>query len=988
MIADVFANVAKGSTLRLKTVMEDLAARTDHLEDTSAHRHPTAVFVDAAPADEKATLDECINFVGRTMQSQARHVSVAEYQSVQYVSSAEYLGLMARCAAGVPDEKRVTRYWAGISRFNPKTSLMLIVAGVLILIIACVIGFIDALLVAAVQDVAVQSVQQETSLFVASATALTANTGLDAAAAMLPGMKAVNAIAAATVRQMTPQPGVARPAGATVVAALAKGAQHADASALRNTRTAVHMMLSVAADAVDNGHLAATEQRTALRDWVAHAPNQRAFAVLDTQNGTVLAASPNAGCGATGYCSALWSGDLAQAAIALGSAAGLHVAPGANLTTWMACTRDPSGALLTCVAQAPPPHAAVAFPHGAAAGHELLMCDTAAFDAGVWRSVATGSSLSVPMISALPLGVATAVERSIGLRVQLPFVGGEFAAWCRHGSPHTKMQTSLARGMATLPTAELVDPSSNPPIPRSFTGDPRDNPQYWLSIVTDGAVLRATSLTGSPVFAAAASVRALDRGVVAEVPSGSEHLADTRRHFAKSIEQMHLSLPDFRAVYLVTDANGTLEVTPPLPATARGLQRQLERAFLLRAHVSEDVDGVFVSARFVAELNAVVGATFSKTRSTSAVRNAVLFAIAAGVGLSMLMFVLLRVLGLVVLDSIEVDYDTYKAQVEQEKTQFSDLVRDTMPGVVAERFYTGETLISDYHPQLTFFFSDVVSFTERSKSMNNVDLVRFLGYTFMLLDAVAEFYDIHKVKSIGDAFFAVSGLDDAGKRRAGGKDAATLATDDPKQHQTFRMMCFGVVSQMLLSPNFSHYPERTQCFADVAGGHREQRIRLAPCRMGMHVGPAYAGVFDAGRAPQFDCIGAAVGVCSLLEAAAAPGTIRISEPLYRQLMQVDANKDFVCSPPQRTLAKNQGRITSYSVVASFLAVPQQLLELLRIDRALRTRTFTTGGFRLSEVVKKHDFGKQEISEFNDESDDTAESGDDDDDDAMSAVGSD
>jgi class 3 adenylate cyclase len=552
--------------------------------------------------------------------------------------------------------------------------------------------------------------------------------------------------------------------------------------------------------------------------------------------------------------------------------------------------------------------------------------------------------------------------------------------------------TQRVRTMLVSTTLDLVPSHAALTYASSVVGgvqDPVDSPQFEMSrssATANSAV--ALDSDGRVVIAAWTHVGAIDVGLVQQSRPTHDAIDESEGFIQLMLARVAGSsgggVENMRVLFYGDSSTGDLELVSgsTLESRAQSLVEHTARtAFYRTRRVEQSTKSFFVVSQYLPHRNLVVVCVHD-VRSTYADTWAALgISIAVALGLCAVAVAALLAVASSVLTHAESDSGDIRVQVDAEKVQFSALIRDAMPPTVLTRFRAGELLISDYYPQLTFFFSDIVSFTERTKFMSNQDLVRFLGYTFMLLDHVAEYYEIHKVKSIGDAFFAVSGLEDKQQTPAGGAGRVTASAlsgvhvdhdADPHQHQTYRMVAFAAVSQMLLTPLYHHVPERTHCFEEAAGGVEQPLFKPAPCRIGIHVGPAFAGVFDGGRAPQFDCIGGSVGVCALLESAATPGTIRISEAARRVLALVDVNRDFVCSAPQRTLAKNQGRIETYTIVASFLGVPQAVLEALHIERSVKRRTFGEGGFLLDEVDrtgKLKDIGDEAESHIISESED-------------------
>ena len=372
-------------------------------------------------------------------------------------------------------------------------------------------------------------------------------------------------------------------------------------------------------------------------------------------------------------------------------------------------------------------------------------------------------------------------------------------------------------------------------------------------------------------------------------------------------------------------------------------------------------------------LDIVMVASQDKNRESRRVAEYVGFEILVAVALVLIALAAIRFLTRTVLDHIEKDYTEYKLQVDQEKEKFAELVKDVMPSYIAHRIIKGEKLIIDHHPQLTFLFSDIVGFTEKSRKLGTTDMVRMLGYMFMLEDGIAEYYNIHKIKTIGDAYFCVAGLEDVRKRANKGQagpevtkggegkhdlssvnssvhqqelfehKVPVLEAGRPEDNQVYRMVAFATTFQLLLGREYTHFPERTACFAELTGSSEDKSFNIVSIRMGIHTGPAIAGVVDVGRAPQFDCFGPSVNLASRMESTAMVDRLQLSSPTYEFLRGVDVNSIYEFDEPKKTLVKGYGTITTYHVRSTTLAVPDELTDKLHIDRATRRQFFTEGG---------------------------------------------
>ena len=95
-------------------------------------------------------------------------------------------------------------------------------------------------------------------------------------------------------------------------------------------------------------------------------------------------------------------------------------------------------------------------------------------------------------------------------------------------------------------------------------------------------------------------------------------------------------------------------------------------------------------------------------------------------------------------------------RVEREKSD--RLLLNILPPAIAARLKTGERTIADCLSDCTVLFTDLVGFTELSASLGPERLVGLLNEVFSAFDRIAFAHGLEKIKTIGDAYMAVSGL--------------------------------------------------------------------------------------------------------------------------------------------------------------------------------------------------------------------------------------
>ncbi|MBB6303687.1 class 3 adenylate cyclase [Rhizobium leucaenae] len=184
----------------------------------------------------------------------------------------------------------------------------------------------------------------------------------------------------------------------------------------------------------------------------------------------------------------------------------------------------------------------------------------------------------------------------------------------------------------------------------------------------------------------------------------------------------------------------------------------------------------------------------------------------------------------------------YLAQIEFEKERANTLLHAVLPKQVVKRLADGEEVIADRIDMVTIIFADIVNFTEFAARTPAAALVRRLGDLFSRFDALADQYGIEKIKTIGDAYMAASGLPDSREDHA----------------------VAGVAFAKAL-------------LAEMSGGIADGPVLTL--RIGIHSGPVIAGLIGRKRFV-YDVWGHTVNVASRMESCGVPGQIQISQTTF------------------------------------------------------------------------------------------------------------
>ena len=168
------------------------------------------------------------------------------------------------------------------------------------------------------------------------------------------------------------------------------------------------------------------------------------------------------------------------------------------------------------------------------------------------------------------------------------------------------------------------------------------------------------------------------------------------------------------------------------------------------------------------------------------------------------------------------------------------LLTNILPVRIAERLKAApEDRIADKHEHVTVLFVDLVGFTPVANAFSPEDVVGYLDRLFRAFDTLIDKHGAEKIKTIGDAYMIVGGLE--GDPQKGAVEIGRLAME---------------------------------MVETIAGLPAIGRHRLT-IRAGIHCGPAIAGVIGDRRFT-YDVWGDAVNIASRMESQGIPGRVQVS----------------------------------------------------------------------------------------------------------------
>jgi class 3 adenylate cyclase len=174
------------------------------------------------------------------------------------------------------------------------------------------------------------------------------------------------------------------------------------------------------------------------------------------------------------------------------------------------------------------------------------------------------------------------------------------------------------------------------------------------------------------------------------------------------------------------------------------------------------------------------------------------------------------------------------------------LLLNILPEPVAERLRRGERPIADRFDDVSLLFADIVGFTNLSGGMGADELVAMLNEVFSVFDKLVDDAELEKVKTIGDAYMVVGGM----------------------------------------QPGIPDHLERLARMALRLGGGLDEiataRDLGIEFRIGIHCGPVVAGVIGT-RKFIYDVWGDTVNVASRMESTGIPGRIQVTAAVEERL---------------------------------------------------------------------------------------------------------
>lgn len=210
--------------------------------------------------------------------------------------------------------------------------------------------------------------------------------------------------------------------------------------------------------------------------------------------------------------------------------------------------------------------------------------------------------------------------------------------------------------------------------------------------------------------------------------------------------------------------------------------------------------------------------------------------------------------------------------ISEEKQISENLLLNILPDEVADELKRQGKAEARQYDNVTVLFTDFVNFTSVGERLSPKELVEELHYCFKAFDEIIDKYDIEKIKTIGDAYLAVSGLP---------------------------------------VPNANHANDIINAALEIQAFTKARKAvlkeRSFDIRIGIHSGSLVAGIVGVKKFA-YDIWGDTVNIAARMEQSGVPGKINISEHTHELI------KDkFVCTYRGEIAAKHKGMLKMYFV---------------------------------------------------------------------------
>ena len=212
--------------------------------------------------------------------------------------------------------------------------------------------------------------------------------------------------------------------------------------------------------------------------------------------------------------------------------------------------------------------------------------------------------------------------------------------------------------------------------------------------------------------------------------------------------------------------------------------------------------------------------------------------------------------------------------ITKEKQVSEGLLLNILPEEVAKELKAEGNVQAKMFDNVTVMFTDFINFTSAGERFTPHELVAELHACFRAFDEILAHYNIEKIKTVGDAYLAVSGLP---------------------------------------QPCATHASEMIKAALQIADFMKSRKLEIGDrtfdVRIGLHSGPVVAGIVGVTKFA-YDIWGDTVNTAARMEQYSENGRVNVSESTWQLIKD-----EFTCIPRGKMHVKNKGEMAMYFVEA-------------------------------------------------------------------------
>ncbi|MES2765297.1 MAG: adenylate/guanylate cyclase domain-containing protein [Bacteroidota bacterium] len=207
----------------------------------------------------------------------------------------------------------------------------------------------------------------------------------------------------------------------------------------------------------------------------------------------------------------------------------------------------------------------------------------------------------------------------------------------------------------------------------------------------------------------------------------------------------------------------------------------------------------------------------------------------------------------------QLEYQKDISLMQQEQKLTNNLLNKIFPSSVVDRLRNGESPLADYYENTTVLFLDLVEFTSLSSKIPARHLLFLLNSIFSACDAVIAAHSMEKIKTIGDAYMAASGVPEQKE-------------DHLEQAARASLSLMKVLKELVVK-----IPQEIEGDREWMNDVKEIQVRI-----GLHCGEVVGGVVGETKYA-YDLWGDTVNIAARMEETGEPGKIHVSENIFTVL---------------------------------------------------------------------------------------------------------